>query len=115
MDHLTTARQVILEFGSEDYYHLADAAAYLDSVPADERQALAREAMLQLLEEGLVQLFFGRLATNDVTPVPLEAARAILNTPGAWDPEQDVNHQSYAFANTDRGDAVYRSGSTRRA
>jgi hypothetical protein len=64
MDYVAIARHAILDLGSEDYYHLADAAAYLPSVPAHQRHAVAREALLQLVDEGLVQLFFGRLATK---------------------------------------------------
>ena len=113
MDYIASARAAILDLGSEDYYHLGDAAAYLPTVPADQRESAAREAMLQLVEEGLVDLFFGRMATNDVVRVPLDQVPALLNNPRSWDPEADLNHQSYCFLNTDRGDAVYRSGRSR--
>ena len=112
MDYLAAVRHVILELGSEDYYHLADAAAYLPMVPADQRHAAAREAMLQLVEEGLVGIYYGRHANNDVTAVTADRAREVLNNPRAWDPESDVNGLSHCFLNTDRGDAVYFSGRT---
>ncbi len=47
MDYIEVARRAILDLGSEDYYHLADAAAYLPSVPVQLRRAVAREAMFQ--------------------------------------------------------------------
>jgi hypothetical protein len=107
MDHIAAARHAILDLGSEDYYHLADAAAYLPTVPEAERHAVAREAMLQLVEEGLVAIYFGTHALNEVTRVAEDQVSRVLNNPRSWDPLADVNGRSYSFANTDRGDAVY--------
>jgi len=110
MDHIATARQAILDLGSEDYYHIADAAAYLPAVQPEERRDVARQALLELLEEGLIQVFFGRFATNEMSAVPTDQVPAILNNPAAWDPAADVDDQCYCFANTDRGDTAYHSG-----
>jgi len=109
MDHIETARNSILELGAEDYWHLADAAVYLPTVPEPIRQAIARDAMVQLLEEGLVELFYGQFATNEMTLVPRELAREVLNDPSAWIGEKDAKGHIYAFINTDRGDALHRS------
>jgi hypothetical protein len=51
MDYIAAARHAIPDLGSEDYYHLADATAYLPTVPAEHRHTVAREAMLQLVEQ----------------------------------------------------------------
>ena len=107
MTDIDAARRAILDLGSEDYYHLADAAVYLPSVAPEQRGVAAREAMRQLLREGLVQIYFGRMASNDVTAVPLEAALREIEDPHAWDAEH-YYPDGYCFANTDAGDAVYR-------
>jgi hypothetical protein len=107
MDHIATARQAILELGSEDYWHLCDAAVYLPSVPVEQRQAVAREALLQLVTEGLVEIAYGHFATNAVKTVPREEVAAVLNNPDAWR-SLDLGDQSYVFVNTDRGDEAYR-------
>ena len=91
LDYIAAARHAILDLGSEDYYHLADATAYLPTVPAEHRHTVAREAMLQLVEQGFVELFFGELATNDMTPVPPAQVRAVLNNPSAWTGETTVS------------------------
>ena len=111
MTDIDAARRTILDLGSEDYYDLADAAAYLPSVAQDQKAAVAREAMRQLLREGLVQVYFGRMATNEVEALALEAALLVLDDPHAWDVEHFYPN-AYCFANTDAGDAVYR-GQTR--
>ena len=103
---LDAGRAAILDLGSEDYYHLADAAVYLPTVPLEERRGVARAAMRQLLGEGLVQLFFGDLARNVVTAVPVDEALVVIEDPQAWDPEHYYPN-SYCFLNTDAGDAVY--------
>ena len=95
-----------MDLGSEDYYYLGDAAAYVPSVPAERRAGVAREAMRQLLREGLVQLYFGNLATNKVVPLPLDEALRAVDDPRAWDGTLHPN--GYCFANTAAGDAVYR-------
>ncbi len=107
MDYVAIARHAILDLGSEDYYHLADAAAYLPALPKEQRLAAARDAMLQLVAEGLVEIAFGRLATNEVSPVPMARVAAVLHSRDAWNPEADVDNQSYVFTNTDRGNAMY--------
>jgi hypothetical protein len=112
MDDVAAARHAILDLGSEDYYHLADAAVYLPTVPAEHRHAAAREAMSQLVEEGFVQLFFGRLATNEMSPVPQDQVPAVLNDSSAWTGETDASGRAYAFLNTDRGDKLYQGGET---
>jgi hypothetical protein len=112
MDHIDVARRAILDLGSEDYYHLGDAETYLPSVPLAQRHAVAREALSQLIQEGLVQLFFGRMATNDVAPVARDRVAAILDDPNAWEPEADLDHQSFCFTNTPLGDSVYQRGRT---
>jgi hypothetical protein len=112
MDYLAIARHAILDLGSEDYYHLADAAAYLPTVPEQLRKPVAREAMLQLVDEGLVELFHGQLATNDMSPVPRDRVLAVLDDPSAWAGERDSDGRAYGFANTDRGDELCYSGAT---
>jgi hypothetical protein len=109
MTHIDLARHAILDLGSEDYYHLGDAAANLASLPADQRREIARQAMLQLVEEGKVQLFFGRMATNEVKSLNPKQALIAVNDPTSWNLHgSDV----YCFANTSDGDAAYQSGNT---
>ena len=107
MTHIDAGRAAILDLGSEDYYYLAEAAAYLPTVPTDERASVAREAMRQLLCEGLVELFFGDFATNAMTVLPQAEALRAIDDPKAWDVEAFYPN-SYCFLNTDAGDAVYR-------
>lgn len=107
MTHIDAARAAILDLGSEDYYHLADAAVYLPTVPPDERASVAREAMRQLLVEGLVEVSFGHFATNAMSVLPMAEALRVIDDPRAWDPEA-FHPNSHCFANTDAGDAVYR-------
>ena len=109
MTNIEAGRAAILDLGSEDYYHLADAAAYLPTVPPDERASVARDAMRQLLREGLVELCFGDLATNNMTVLPVAEALRVVDDPHAWDVEHYYPN-SYCFLNTDAGDAAYRSG-----
>ena len=110
MTEIDIARAAILDLGSEDYYHLADAAVYLPSIPADQRAAVAREAMRQLLSERLVELHFGEFAQNKFVIVPLQEALRIIDEAQAWDPETS-NPNVYCFVNTDAGDAVHYGGS----
>ena len=111
MTHIEAGRAAILDLGSEDYYHLADAAVYLPTVPPEERAPVAHAAMRQLLQEGLVELFFGHFATNAMSALPLTEALRVIDDPKAWDPEA-FHPNSYCFSNTDAGDAVYRAKAT---
>src|SRR5262245_16007424 len=106
MTDIDVGRAAILDLGSEDYYFLGDAAVYLPSVAADRRSEVARDAMRQLLSEGRVRLYFGKLATNDVDPVPLGEALRAIDDPRAWD--YTFHPNLYCVANTEAGDAVYR-------
>jgi hypothetical protein len=108
MTDIDVGRAAILDLGFEDYYHLGDAATYLPTIAADRRADVAREAMRQLLTEGLVELYFGKMASNDVAIVPLSHALKVLDDPRAWDGTHHPN--SYCFANTDAGGAAYLRG-----
>ena len=114
MTTIREGRSAILDLGSEDYYHLADAAAYLPGVPAEQRRTVAREALRQLLTEGLVELYFGRMATNEMAVLPMDEALRVIEDPDAWDVER-YHPEAYCFLNTAAGDAVYRSGAIRRS
>jgi hypothetical protein len=107
MTDIDDCRRAILDLGSEDYYHLADAATYLPNISPARRVELAREAMRQLLHEGLVQIYFGRLATNEVDSVPLMKALVVIQDSTAWNAEYP-EAGTYSFANTDAGDDEYR-------
>jgi hypothetical protein len=106
MSDIDVARAAILDLGCEDYYHLADAATYLPSVAAEKRLDVAREAIRQLLSEGLIELHFGQFATNSFAVVPVNEALEVINDPRAWDVEA-FHPNSYCFLNTDGGDRVY--------
>lgn len=107
MTDIDDCRRAILDLGSEDYYHLADAAVYLPTISPARRLEVAREAMRQLLNEGLVGLYFGRMATNEVDPVPLVRALEVIEDSSAWNGEH-TEPDVYCFANTDAGDDEYR-------
>ena len=109
MNEIAVARHAILDLGSEDYYHLGDAAAYLSTVPEDRRRDVAKDALLALIQEGYVQLYFGRMATNDVAPVRLQDVVRVLDDAGAWELH---GNEVYCFANTPQGDELYMSGRT---
>ena len=110
LDYRRTARYAILALGAEDLWHLGNADTYLPTIPPELRHTTAHQALLELIAEGLVELRFGRMATNSVTTVPLERVATILQDPDAWDPTKDVGHQGYCFINTEAGDEAYRSG-----
>ena len=114
MTDIDVGKIAILDLGSEDYYHLADAAAYLPTIAPERRAEVARVAMRELLRDGLVQLVFGEFATNAFQEVPLAEALRVIDDPGAWDVEA-YHPKTYAFLNTDAGDAVYRGNASRRS
>jgi hypothetical protein len=107
MTDIDDCRRAILDLGSEDYYHLADAATYLPTIAPARRVEVAREAMRQLLREGLVGLYYGRMATNDVDAVPLIRALEVIQDSTAWNSE-NTETGVFCFANTDAGDVEYR-------
>jgi hypothetical protein len=107
MTDIDDCRKAILDLGSEDYYHLADAGTYLPTISPGRRVEVAREAMRQLLREGLVRLYFGRMATNAVDPVSLIKALEVIEDSTAWNSEH-TGAEVYCFANTDAEDDEYR-------
>ncbi|HEX6814753.1 MAG TPA: hypothetical protein VF102_03685 [Gemmatimonadaceae bacterium] len=111
MTDIEVARAAILDLGSEDYYHLGDAAVYLPTIAEDRRADVAREAMRELLNEGLVRLYLGVFATKDLKVLPLEQALRVLDDASAWDAEATYP-KAYCFLNTHAGDAVSRRAGT---
>ena len=112
MTDIEVGKNAILDLGSEDYYHLAEAATYLPTIAPERRAEVARAAMRDLLRDGLVQLVFGEFATNAFLVVPLAEALRVMNDPRAWDVAA-YYPKTYAFLNTDAGDAVYRGNAGR--
>lgn len=112
MTDIDVGKIAILDLGSEDYYHLADAAAYLPTVAPERRVEVARAAMRELLREGLVQLVLGEFATSEFRVVPLAEALRVVDDARAWDVEA-YHPTIYAFLNTEAGDAVYRGDAGR--
>jgi hypothetical protein len=70
MDYIAAARHAIPDLGSEDYYHLADGTAYLPTVPAEHRHTVAREAMLQLVEQGVRRTLLWRASDERYDTCP---------------------------------------------
>jgi hypothetical protein len=110
------ARWIALDNASEDWCGLYEIVwAYRTTFPAAsdaDRIAAARESVLCLLKDGLVEMsFYHAWGSKTCEPISGVDAMRIVADADAWnDPSVSNDGSYYAVSTTDRGDKVYFAG-----
>lgn len=106
------AKTLVLSLADEDYFLLGEFISVLSSIHplTSERQRIeiAQSLFLELLAEGLVQLFIAHWPPEGFTAVELAAAGQLVAQEKTWSPQSTSARDPLVwFTATEQGRAAY--------